>query len=182
MATKYEEYDAASNSQHFTWGMNWLSQSFTPAVSHIITSVKLYLNKVGAPPGIFTVSIRKSNNNLPIDLDLCSGTLVVAGLPNQPASEQKEITLGGGTLLLAESEYAILIRLPAGSDGQMVGWRRVSPGGGYADGDEAYSLDSGESWTELEDVDFLFEEWGDPLGGGMPGLSIGAMAEMAGVA
>lgn len=73
----FEEYEGAVLRQNFTtghstgassnvYGATWEAQTFTPTVTHDITSVKLYLSRAaGASPGIITVSIKATEPGLP---------------------------------------------------------------------------------------------------------------------
>jgi len=141
----------------------WEGQTFTPAVAHIITSVKLYLHRDdGVFPGIVTVSIRATAAGLPTGADLCSGTYDADTLtPFTPT--WCEFTFGAGTNLLAGTKYAIVIRVSAATD--QVKSRVTSPGT-YADGSSVYSGDSGATWAAYggsPPFDYQFEEYGLPL-------------------
>jgi len=63
-ATLYESASFAdSGSSSSVFGTTWFAQTFTPSVTHNITSVKIYLCRVaGGVPGTITVSIRATES------------------------------------------------------------------------------------------------------------------------
>lgn len=182
MATKYEEYSAGGDNDWRVESNRWVAQTFTPSISHKITSIKLYAKRTGAP-GTLTIQIQGvDGGGHPDGAVKCSGTDNASGW--EAFYQWHEISLGAGAALDAETEYCIMAEAKDGDADNAVHWYfdTEGSGGGYAAGHLEYSTDSGESWLPLTDADFYFEEWGDPLGGeGMPGLSIGAMAEMVGM-
>lgn len=163
MPTLYEYYntgdDSAFNNRSDGLG-NWGAQTFTPTISHKITSVKLKLYRVGLP-GTLTVSIRATSGGAPVGADLVSGTTDGDTLTTDTAGEWREITLGAGYNLVAGAKYAILHR-GFGAAGNIPYWREDSSSPTYASGSYFESDDLGV-WTEQTTDDCMFEEWGDPL-------------------
>jgi len=160
MATLYEYFNSGDDAQYFIFGVNWYAQTFTPSTSHTITSVKLKLAKSGSPTGNLTVAIRATDDDgKPTGDNLCSGAKDATELTTTPT--WYEITLGSGTPLLTSIKYAIVVSCPTATDGNMPLWRDKSTGG-YAGGSMANSSDSGSSWATSPDIDFMFEEWGEP--------------------
>ena len=158
MPTLFEKHNTGDNTDSWLYGATWAGQTFTPTISHKITSVKLKLYRV-TTPGIVTVSIRATDGSgLPTGSDLISGTTDGDTLTTNTAGEWREVTLGAGYDLVAGTKYAIVIR----SVTQTLAWRLEDPLGNYAGGNSLDSSDSGVSWTNLND-DFMFEEWGDPI-------------------
>lgn len=159
MSIKYEYYitgvDAAYQINAATL---WRAQTFTPSISHTITSVILKIYRNGTP-GVVTASIRTVSGNVPTGSDLCSGVTNGDTLPEYPPhyiGEWREITLGIGTLLTSGTLYAIVLRPAANS----LYWE-ADDGGSYAGGNGAWSQsDAGITWATLA-TDFMFEEWGD---------------------
>ncbi len=160
MATLYENHITGDDHIANVAGINWASQTFTPSVSHTVTTIKLKLYRVGSPDAI-TVSIRATSSSLPTGIDLCSGTTDGDTLTDSSPGEWREITLGAGTALTTPNEYAICVRALSGTQWtHYFNWRRDSVGG-YADGQRAYSTNSGSSWTGVAGHDLMFEEWGE---------------------
>jgi len=146
----------------------WEGQTFTPTIQHTITSVKLYLYRDdGVFPGTVTVSIRATAASLPTGADLVSGTYNADSLtPFTPT--WVEFTFGAGTMLLASTKYAKVIRVSSATD--QVKSRVTSPGT-YSGGNSVYSSDSGSIWTPYGNgFDYQFEEYGIPLAGEGQGI------------
>jgi len=167
MATLYENYITGDDNNQAPRGAKWWAQTFTPATAHTITSVKLLLERLGNP-GTITVSIKATDiNGHPTGDDLCVGTTDGNTLPTTPP-EWREITLGAGAILSVDVKYAIVVRDPTGDDANTAEWWDDSTSPSYTGGCLEYSLDSGASWTSYTGYDFLFEDWGEPLGGATP--------------
>ena len=62
MATRYEYYTTGYNTFFGSEAQYWLGQTFTPSISHRITSVKVFVFRKGSP-GTVTVSIRSTDGN-----------------------------------------------------------------------------------------------------------------------
>ena len=162
MSTKFEYFNTGDNDYERIFDVYWWGQSFTPATSHTITSVKLLLFKYGTP-GTLTVGIRATDSNgAPTGSDLCSGTYDSTTLTTNTAGAWYEITLGAGYALVNGTKYAIVCRVAGGNSGNSVGMREKTTGG-YSGGSYLYSTDSGSTWdyTDYASYDAMFEEWGD---------------------
>lgn len=160
MSTLYEYYNTGGDAYIDFSGEVWRAQTFTPATAHKITSVKLQLCRVGLP-GIITVSIRATDGaGHPTGEDLCSGTIDGDTLPT--TAEWREITLGAGYNLSADTKYAIVVRAPSGDTSNYIYLLVDTSSPTYAGGVEEYSTDSGLTWTADTTVDCMFEEWGEP--------------------
>ena len=159
-ASMYEHYNTGDDWHSAIGGSTWRAQTFTPSVAHTITSVKLMLYRSGSP-GTVTVSIRATSGGLPTGSDLCSGTTNGDTLTTLASGEWREITLGSGYSLSAGTQYAIVVRAPAATAGNLLFWRldRTSPG--YTGGESTGSSDSGSSWSPISIADYMFEEWGN---------------------
>ena len=163
MSTKYEYYDGAANTYDRIYGIEWRAQTFTPSIAHKITSVKLLLYR-RLSPGTLTVSIRATDGSgHPTGGDLCSGTTNSNTLPTASPFEWREITLGAGCDLSADTKYAIVIRAIDGDASNDVRWRSDNTDPTYAGGCREWSSNSGaeESWSSVTTQDSLFEEWGE---------------------
>jgi len=165
MATRYEYYNPTPTAE-LPWGpaygVNWKGQTFTPSTAHTITSVKLLLYRVGSP-GTYTIGIRATSSGLPTGGNLCSGSIDGDTLTDNPAGEEKEITLGAGANLSASVQYAIVMDARDGSAGNSVQSRGRSTDASYAGGTRCYSANSGVAWTAVAADDHWFEEWGESL-------------------
>ena len=159
MATLYEYYyngDAAAE----VYGVYFEAQTFTPEIGHKITSVKLFLYRVGLP-GTVTVEITPTNGNgHPTGPVLCSGTTDGNTL-DTAVYEWREITLGSGYDLNVDTKYAIILKALDGDASNKVGWRRDATDPTYTRGNREEG--DGEGGWISRPSDFLFEDWGDPL-------------------
>lgn len=164
MATLYEYYITGDDIGWTFHTTAWFAQTFTPSEAHKITSVKLKLYKNGSP-GTITVSIKATDGSgKPTGGDLCSGTTNGNTLPTGSPYEWREITLGAGYDLSADTKYAIVARALEGDGSNYAGWRFDNSDPTYAGGNFASSNDSGVSWSGDTGRDFMFEEWGEPPG------------------
>lgn len=165
MSTKYEALESGDNG-NLALSVYYRGQSFTPSIAHKITSVKLYLYRLGSP-GSFSVFIRATDvNGKPTGSNLCYGQTDGNTLPTEAPYEWREILLGGGTNLTVSTKYAIVTSPSTTGDltTNLVYWRRRS-GGAYAGGAQLNDDTDGETWaTPGTTVDQLFSEWGDPIG------------------
>ena len=166
MAQLFECYNAGDNGNADVSGAYQSAQTFTPSTAHKITSVKLKLYREGSP-GTVTVSIRATDaNGHPAGGDLCYGTTNGNTLPTAKPYEWREITLGDGYNLAADVKYAVTARAPTGDEANFVWWR-YDGSGEYAGGNYEYSNNDGSSWSSQAGYDFMFEDWGEPLGFGV---------------
>jgi len=163
MATKYESYNGSNDITTNVWGDTWVAQTFTPSISHDITSVFLRLSREGNP-GTVTVSIRATSAGLPTGGDLAVGTTNGDTLPTFPTPEDRETTFGASYQLNASTKYAIVWRCLTGDDSNQVHPLIDGSSPGYAGGSFISSSNGGSSWTADTANDFSFEEWGNPLG------------------
>ncbi len=163
MAALCEYYNTGDNSHSSAVQWLWRAQAFTPSVNHKITSVKLKLWRDADAKGTVTVSIRNTWAGGPypdVEDDLCSGTIAVSSITTDHAGAWYEITLGAGYDLIADTKYAIVVRVP-GSTAYYCVWWRYDSTGEYTGGEFWYSTDSGVNWDEEVGYDFMFEEWGE---------------------
>ena len=162
-ATLYESYSTGYNIDVNVFRNVWRAQTFTPSVPHKITSVKLYIARTGLP-GTTTVSIRETDvDGHPTGADLCSGTTDGDTLPTSFPFEWREITLGAGFNLDADTKYAIVVRAPTGDSTNKVVWGADNSDPTYAGGNLEASYNDGGSWSSDTGDDFMFEEWGDAV-------------------
>ena len=156
--TRYEYFTGYSDRSYMVWGKWWESQTFTPQQAHTVTFVKLKIYRTGYP-GTLTVSIRNTDQvGSPIGSDLCVGEFDANQITTDTEGEFYQINLGAGTPLLADTEYAIVIRALEATGDTNVYWR-CNDTNDYPRGNRANSSNYGESWTPQPSFDFLFEEW-----------------------
>lgn len=161
MSTLYEYYNTGDDGQVSLLGSTYYGQTFTPSEAHKITSVKLLLYRKGSS-GTITVRIRATSGGLPTGGNLCSGTTDGNTLPTESPYEWREITLGDGYDLEADTQYAIVVE-PAGTDANnRAFWRYDGSDPTYAGGNYAYGENG--NWNGYDGADFMFEEWGEAGG------------------
>ena len=170
--TLYEKSNTGDDGFATWYGANWEAETFTPSITHTITSVKLLMYRDdGELPGTITLSIRGTTANLPSGADLCSGTTNGNTLEITGVGEWREITLGAGTLLIAGTKYAKVFRAITGDASNRVRSRVTNPGT-YSGGSAVYSSDSGVNWTDYGTFDYQFEEYGIGIAGEGMGLIV----------
>ncbi|GAJ24822.1 unnamed protein product, partial [marine sediment metagenome] len=149
MSTRFEYYIVGDENWCWTWDGEWLAQTFTSPVAHRITSVKLKGFRRGLP-GTVTVSIRATDGDgHPTGDDLCVGTTNGNTLTTSIYGEWREIFLGAGCDLAADTKYAIVPRIAGGVEGVTDLCLRLditSPT--YAGGCWEDNHDYGVTWTE----------------------------------
>jgi len=157
MAQRFEYYNTGNDSwctlkNGYTWG-----QTFTPAIAHKITSVKIRIYKYGTPPTDI-IAVRATSGGLPTGGDLCSGIIDSSGAPAFPNSAWVEISLGVGTILLPGVMYALYAYPGNGDTNNHTGWTMDETSPTYAGGHGFIG-----TTTIRTDWDFMFEEWGEPI-------------------
>jgi hypothetical protein len=123
--------------------------------------VRLKLYRVDSP-GTLTVNIRATDESgHPTGEDLCSGTTDGDTLTTNVSGEWREITLGAGYLLVADTKYAIVIRVLGGDENNQILWLLDYSSPTYVGGCLESSVDSGDNWESQLDSVCMFEEWGE---------------------
>jgi len=169
MAKLFENYVVGDTWNQTFWGTTyWIAQTFTPQITHKITSVKLKLWKAAGTTGLMKIHIRPTNaTGHPTDQDVASGELDVAPLPITGAGQWFEIPVTP-VLLKSGTKYAIVVEPPLG-----VMYWRADETGEYPNGECLTSVNSGLGWTAIANRDLMFEEWGvEPL----PKISVKVIA------
>jgi hypothetical protein len=162
-ASLQEHFESGRNTGYHIYGETWIAQTFTPTEDHKVTSVKVYMLRIGLP-GTLHIGIRATDaEGKPAAYDLCHGTIGGTSF-SEAYFNWREIFLGGGYDLSAGVKYAIVARCPAGSISKCLIWGANSDGD-YEGGCKLRSLDSGATWTISADADCYFEEWGIPQEG-----------------
>jgi len=161
LATKYQYYDVGGSADWRVDSSRYVAQLFTPSTAHKITSVKLYIKRLGLP-GTVTVEIQGVDGSGHPDGSVkCSGTIDGNGIAT--VREWVEITLGDGAVLEIGTQYAIVVDARDGDAANAIFWQEDNAGATYPGGNWEYSTTSGVSWTTSADADAMFEEWGLPL-------------------
>jgi len=166
MATLFESYNSGDD-QHDNFNKaKYLAQTFTPQVTHTITSVKLKLWRTDAANGEFVgVYIRTTTGTIPnsipsIEANLASGSIAGSLITTSAPGAWYEVSLGAGALLTAGTVYAILCTT---TDADFdVNWRN---GNAYSRGNGAWWTTVSGIWQASPIKDFMFEDWGS---GGSP--------------
>ena len=138
---------------------NWAYQQFTVGtMSHTITSISLYVKKLGSP-GTVTYSIKHATAGLPTGSDLYTSTFNGDTLATSyimlPISLTSELSIE------ASQEYAIVIRALDGDSSNCIYWG-IKSAGGIANAVYGTSSNGGSSYTSGTPADALFEVWGNP--------------------
>lgn len=167
---KFEAYDNEADLTSFdaAWGNYCTAQTFTPQATHDLKKIMLYVAKLGSP-GLATASIRATDGvGKPTGEDLVSETFNVSNL--ETTMTWKEILLPYSELV-AETQYAIVLKLPTGNGTNYIKWGMDNTAPTYARGVRAYSTTGGATWILSGDKDMGFSEYGEyEVSSGEPGL------------
>lgn len=155
----YQNYITGDDGDYDGYTANWIAQTFTPTLVHMISKVKLKLFRVGTP-GTITVSIKATAGGKPTGADLCVGTIEGTGITDDANGEWYEITLGDGYVFEKDVMYAIVVRAPSGDSDNKVSWRADKSSPTYTGGTYCSTSDSGVEWGIVSGSDCMFEEWG----------------------
>jgi len=131
----------------------WIAQTLPTVGAFPANKVKLLMYREGSP-GTVTVSIRATASNVPDGADLTSGTTDGDTLTTGTAGEWRETTLTP-YMLSATTKYAVVVRCANNNASNRLFIRDDSTPA-YADGSHCYSSDSGASWTENVNKDWMF--------------------------
>lgn len=152
------------------YGAAWKAQTFLTTSAYSISAVELNCWKYGSP-GNITVSIRAVVSGKPSGPDLVSVTVPDTGISAFPSRAWYKFSFVTPYSLSDGTQYAIVWRAINGDSGNyftVFGYDSA----GYANGDYAYSANSGSSWSLLEpsNRDLMFRTYG--LAGEPPGAPI----------
>jgi hypothetical protein len=159
----YEYLSAGGDGQGADiYGSNWACEQFTVGdTAHTVTSILLYLKKVGTP-GTVTVSLRHADgDDFPTGIDICAATLNGSDFSTSFVKYKFDVT---EISLEAGESYAIVVRAVAGDDSNDIQWKWKAAGG-VTSGEPSvagHSTDGSLSWVSDSPKDFLFEIWGNP--------------------
>jgi len=160
----FESYTSGMDNQdQLSAAARYLAQSFTPAVSHTITSIKIQGSKSGTGSPTMTIYWNvylADANGKPTGAALCSGSCLGSAFSTYSAFSVAEITLGAGSLLTASAKYIIVANCPEATGSKVIYWKMDATSPAYAGGNHLVSTDSGATWTLSTAKDFYFEDWG----------------------
>lgn len=155
----FSSYSSGNDGYALVYSTYWTAQTFTPATTNSLNSIKLHMYKIGNP-GMLTVSIKATDSSgLPTGADLSTGTFDGNTLPT--TLDWRTIPMSIYTLN-AGTKYAIVIRAPSSgaTAANSVAWSWDGSSPTYTGGNTCTSTNSGSTWTAQSGFDNLFEEWG----------------------
>ncbi len=141
----------------------WLGQTFTPQVTHDLTSVKLKLYRVGGAGGqigsVYSAIRAVDGDHKPTGASLVTSNAITATtITTSSPGELYEFVFNSSHRLLIDVEYAIIAYTTGGDSSNFI-QGRYNNSGGYARGLGWRSSDSGSTWSAHGD--WAFEEWGN---------------------
>lgn len=157
-STVKDYYNTGYDGNSTFYGVYWEGQTFTTTTSYYVDRVVLNMFEVDLA-GNITVSIRSTVGNLPIGLDLASGTYNLTTLGNN-TSGNISVTMSPSIVLAAYNQYAIIISV-SGNATSYAGWLADTTSPTYTKGSRVSSVNSGLTWSYDTTDDFMFAVWGD---------------------
>jgi len=163
MADKFQYNEEATNSNYPLYNDNWVSQSFSDPIAHIISSVKLLMHRSG-DGGNVTVSIRATGgSDKPTGADLCVSPAVdCSAITTSTAGEWVTFTFTSSYSLSAGVTYAIVARSDSSTIDNAIRWEVDTNSPSYANGQTATSINAGSSWSTTG-YDTNFRAYGDVI-------------------
>ncbi|MDM7999798.1 MAG: hypothetical protein QUS33_07340 [Dehalococcoidia bacterium] len=135
-------------------GLNQAFQTFTPARTHYLNYVSLYLYKVGSPTYTVTISLHNvDGSGQPTGSALCSTTFLASSLTTKAA--WRSYRFPSGYQVSAGTTYALVFSA-SGSYGYVV--LQTNTVDGYNNGDCGRSTDGGTTWLTISGPDLAFRE------------------------
>ncbi len=166
MAILYESYTESPGLSTVIYGTTWEAQTFTPALSHSITSVQIFVRRT-LNPGTVTVNIESTSSREPTGIVLATGTFDGNGLTGTSAWQECTLTAYD---LIAGTLYTIVVKAPTGDSSNYVSisMNRQSNGDTmYTNvGSRVGTTNGGTNWTVYDgtggqaDDDHLFRDYG----------------------
>lgn len=177
MSTKYQNYitDDDGNLAFYDAVYNWNAMTFTPAINHIATSVKVKLLRYASSvPGILTAWLLATSGGAPTGSALATGTcpaITANAITTTSPGEWIEITFAAGALMLLGTVYGLALKSSTDDTSKPIYWRIDNSASAYTGGRKYTSSDQGATWDAGgSGEDFMFEIWGDPQGSGEGGV------------
>ncbi len=147
----FESYNTGNDSQGGIKSPVWLAQTFTPASTHTITSVKVMITRQTAV-GTLVLSIRATDGTHPIGGDLANGSIALAVADDT----WYDVTISTLTVQ-AGIKYAIVCR---SLDANPTYWDTDGSAPSYSGGGCEGSSNAGVTWETVSGVDCMFEVYG----------------------
>jgi hypothetical protein len=134
-----------------TYGSRWVAQSFTPSIDSL-SSIELYVARLGSPPGDLKISIRSSLTGSELSAVSVSPGSIPTTL-SWVSFDIPDITVTAG------STYYIVMNTSGGSTSNyfQFGFNSGDP---YAGGIFHYSSNAGVSWYDYTMYDIAFRTYG----------------------
>ena len=135
--------------------IEWYGQTFIPQISHTLSKVVVYGQRIADPAGNLTVSIRETDvDGKPIGGDLTSKSILSSSISTELT--YIELVFDTQITLNKDTKYAIVFRCLEGNQLNSLYLYGIDL---YPQGRLSYSDDSGVNWQKYE-AEFWFEEWG----------------------
>jgi hypothetical protein len=156
----YESFTTGGSNSFYVYDGLWQCQTFTVGATaaneaFTLDTINLWVQRQGSP-GTLTVELYAVDvNDQPTGSALSSGTINANTFDLYGATEQA-VSMSTSYELQPSTTYAIVIHITGGSTSVCVLWNYAGAGG-YSGGNIVESQDSGSSWTDYTDIDFLFE-------------------------
>lgn len=173
----YTSYVTGEDSYSGLAGVEQRGQTFSSGSIQTAYSFKALVYRQGSP-GTVTCSLYATSAKLPTGGVLCSGVLDGNAFGTVTTGDYQEFVMTTAPTLSANTLYAACLKATNGVwPTDRVLWIDDESLPTYSSGTYISSSDSGATWTETANRDFLFEEWGNappppPVGGGN-GLNFG---------
>jgi hypothetical protein len=151
----FENYSTGADTGAACYGSVWLAQTFTPSVSHTITSVKLKMYRIGTP-NTLTLSIKVTVGGLPSGVDLTAATINANLFTTATDGAWYTISLPESTLE-ADVQYAIVIKALTGTVYNCVVWMTDGSSPTYSGGTYCSTYVNPPAWTAYSANDAMFE-------------------------
>lgn len=150
-------YYGADNGQVEAYGTIWLAQTFYTNAA-LITDIEVLIYREGTP-GSCIITLAQTSGGAP-STSVSSFGFDGDTLTVDTAGEWKKFTLGAGGSNLASGTYALVLRADFGDASNSMHARARLSSGGFPTGSRWHSTDSGGSWTEYPNDDFVFKIYG----------------------
>lgn len=126
-------------------GVRWVGQTFTlDANTTIITKIRLYLTKLGAPSGNVTVGIYAVDGSSDPTGSALGEKAILASTLNGGALQDFEFA--SPIIVSPSTKYALVIKCPDGTAGNEPGISREHNSNPYAGGEMLNTTNGGTSW------------------------------------
>lgn len=165
MAQLYESYTVSRDSVRNAsgGGTTRFGQTFTPQITHVLTSIKLLMYRSTTELyGTAYCGIFATSGGLPTGSPLVSTTIDYGTMGTSWPGEVTEIAFDPGVQVGQGAMYAIVVWMAGGPNSYslLAASKMV---GTYANGTEVVSDNGGSTWV-TQAGDIWFEEYGDPPG------------------